>query len=166
MSDSKQVKQAVANNNTIGKGPKAPHNEMAVELVLEQRWLEDGVWSKATPTLNSVLGADDINALPMDELKPADVEIVRLLQPSLDDQLDRVGSSLTGESIMAELHVDRLAGRIKPFVEGEPIGAYKLRPEPKPAPELRTPERIASDKRQEMLALRAKNDRAMARLLA
>jgi hypothetical protein len=145
---------------------KLPRTIPARTLVLEQRWLESGDWATKTPTLNEQLSAEEMNrpsGLP--ELKPADHEVVMLLQPSLESQLNRSGSSLTGQSIMEEIHVARLAGKLRPYSGREDIGAYKKREPNRPAPMLLSPERIAQDRRKEMLELRAANDRALARLL-
>jgi hypothetical protein len=52
----------------------------------------------------------------------ADLDIEHFLHPMVDGQITRPGSSLTGLSIREELADEYLTGKVRPFVEGEPIG--------------------------------------------
>lgn len=173
MSTSKRVKQIVAENNTRGQQPKSKPalTDLSVELMLEQRWLEAGVWGTPKPTVQAIEAAQELDALanghdPLAELGTADIAIIRFLSPTLDQQINEIGGSLTGMSIMEELRDDYWYWRVPPHREGTPIGAYELRPCPAAAPMLLSPEQLVTRKRKEMLDLRAQNDRALARLLS
>lgn len=82
------------------------------------------------------------------------------MSPDVTMQLNQVGSSLTGMSIMEEITEDRLHGKLRPFIEGEPIGCIQHWPRDS-APMLKTEVDLYNDRQKVMLELRAKNDAAM-----
>lgn len=84
-------------------------------------------------------------------------------QPDAALQMTQMGSSLTGYSVMEEITEDRLNGKLRPFIEGEPIGMIQKH-DPKPAPMLKSKARIKEDERTEMLAMRKRNDTALDKL--
>jgi len=85
------------------------------------------------------------------------------LAPTVEEQMNTPGSSLTGRSIIEELTEDRMNGKVAPFVSG-PIGAYVRTPKKKPLTDRQVQQIHNKWREQEraiMLALRAKNDAAM-----
>ena len=83
--------------------------------------------------------------------------------PEAWQQLGSMGSSLTGYSVIEEIREDRMLGKLRPFVEGEPIGAIHYH-ECKPAPPLRTPEQIKEEEREALRERQKRNDRTLAKL--
>lgn len=141
--------------------------EEAKRLRLETARIEQGDFGvkKAVPVPPERQEPDDD---PVDEgeelLSQADIDEHNFLNPTIDDQVSRGGSSLTGMSIMEEIQEDRLNGTLQPFVEGEPIGVLKTWTRG-PARMLKT-ERELYDERQKCLnELRAKNDAAIDAIL-
>jgi len=61
--------------------------------------------------------------------------------------------------ILQEMFEEKMAGKVRPFVEGEPVGAYTPLPERKPAVATRS----IGDLRQEALKLRRRKNQATLR---
>jgi hypothetical protein len=131
----------------------------ARRLFKEAREREIRDFAIATPKKPTVGEQERLMGRPEDDAK--DIEFALVMHPELEAQLTRPGSSLTGNSILREVHEDRLLGKIAPFTPG-PIGAYSRRP----APVLYTLSNWPELARKEMLELRAKNDAALAALEA
>jgi hypothetical protein len=143
---------------------RTPAQEEAKRIRITHAVVEQGNFGQKTPaatTFDDVESDDD--AGPMPDLAPADVEVVHFLCPSIDEQLDKPGSSLTGRSIMEEITEMYLNKTLRPFVEGEPIGCIpstKKKREKQPT-EARA-RMITGQRRQDaMLRLRVKNDRML-----
>ena len=165
MSTSKDVQKGIDNVHTA-EGPHQPHTKAALELNAEQRWLERGIWARKTARVADLNGIDADTEVEQIELAPADVELLHFTMPTLDAQLNKPGSSLTGMSIMEEIQSDRMHGKLRPYTKVEPIGAYERREPNSPARPVNTdPNNQAELNRKEMLVLRAANDRAMERVL-
>lgn len=79
-------------------------------------------------------------------------------------QLNQIGTSLTGLSIMEEIQNDRNAGRVRPFVEGEPIGRIQQHVR-KPAPMLMTRNEVMDERQKELRARQRRNDATLAKML-
>jgi hypothetical protein len=99
-----------------------------------------------------------------DELSPHDLMTEMTLAPSVTDQLNKTGSSLTGFTIMEEINEARLRGTLETFVEGTPIGACHNGPRPCPAPALKSHNEIMDDRQRELRQRQARNDRTLDRL--
>lgn len=103
-----------------------------------------------------------------DQFMSSELDIVEMrdggLTPMVNEQLNQIGSSLTGLSIMEEIQMDRLAGKLRPFVEGEPIGACHNGPKRGPAPSLTTHNKIMDERQKELRERQKTNDRTLARL--
>jgi hypothetical protein len=129
-------------------------NRLAKKLLMEQRGRELGHFGKPTPKREPL----ESEGAPRE--CPIDTDIDRFLCPSVDDQLGRPGSSLTGFSIMEEVS----SCWPRTSMKGEPIGAYKKRDVPKPATLKVAREYYCKRgrwKQEELMALRHKNDLAM-----
>jgi hypothetical protein len=100
---------------------------------------------------------------PEAQLGPSDIAENDFLDPHIDDQLNRAGSSQNGVPIMEEIAEMERNGTLRPFIEGEPIGR-RQKFNRKPAPTLYTRNEIMEQERDAMLELRAKNDRNLAQL--
>lgn len=85
------------------------------------------------------------------------------LHPEVQEQLNSVGSSRTGYSIMEEIHSDRQAGKLRPFVEGEPIGTIKYH-ERKAAKPLMSAAQIKEEERAALRERQRRNDAKLAKL--
>jgi len=83
--------------------------------------------------------------------------------PDVLSQLNQIGSSLTGLTIMEEIQIDRVTGKLRPFVEGEPIGVIQYHKRG-PAPALKTRNDIMDDRQQELRTRQRRNDATLARL--
>lgn len=144
------------------KKPKTPAEREALKLRIEQaqRERQDFLAPKRRTSVIDTM---------QDKLKPSDVETLKFLTPSMDamvgDPENRFnskglpGSSLTGRSIMEEIAEMELDGTVRPFVEGEPIGACNNGQTTGPAPALKTRNEVMEDRRKAMLSLRRRNDR-------
>jgi hypothetical protein len=130
--------------------------EEAQRLRAESARLERGDFAIKTP---AYLYEDDVSAELISE---ADIDADTFLCPVVDAQLSRGGSSLTGYSIMEEIEEDMLNGKLRPFVEGEPIGVIKnwLR---EPAPMLKNEAELYNERQKELNELRAKNNASLRR---
>jgi len=125
-------------------------------LMMEQRARER--LDFVNPTPKCVPEIENEDGIAIREISDDDIDIASFLCPSVDDQLGRMGSSLTGLSIMREItSVPRRA-----FVEGEPIGAYVKRNPWKPPTDVRP---IGHYRQEAMLHLRHKNDLTMKLIL-
>jgi len=139
--------------------------KVAHRLRVEKKQREAGDFGIPKTRTDTFDYSDDENDFTtIDEDMTADVASEAFLCPSVDDQLSRPGSSLTGFSIMEELVQDRLAGKVKPFREGEAIGRIQNHKRG-PAPMLRTPAELYAERQRELNALREKNDATIARIL-
>lgn len=93
----------------------------------------------------------------------ADIEQGEFLAPQLDDQLSKMGSSLTGMSIMEEIQMDRIVGKLRPFLPG-PLGACHNAPRACAAPSLKTHNEIMDDRQRELRSRQQTNDRILDQL--
>lgn len=84
--------------------------------------------------------------------------------PSVLMQMNQIGSSLTGRTIMEEIQSDRMNGKLRPFVEGEPIGKIQKHKRG-PAKPLKTRNEIMDDRRNELRERQQQNDATLDRLL-
>jgi hypothetical protein len=151
---------------TMKKHTRTPAQEEALQLRVETARYEKQDYATKTPTVHNMHGGAEGETLqfPDAQLGAADLAEQEFLCPSVDDQLSRPGSSLTGLSIMEEIVEANHMKRMKPFIEGQPIGKIQ-KWTTGPAPALKTNNEIMEDRRKETLRLRAKNDRALDRLL-
>lgn len=81
--------------------------------------------------------------------------LMRFFEPSFEETLDEV---------CLEVAEMRYSGKLRPFIEGEPIGAYKRIPRPKPPTAAQVRDyhnRSREFARKEMLELRAENNRRL-----
>ena len=126
------------------------------KLMMEQRAREKHDFVRATPRHRPE--DEDEEGNPTRVISDDDIDVSFFLCPSVEDQLNRPGSSLNGISIMHEI----TTSPYRAFVEGEPIGAYVKR-KPWRAPKDVRP--IGHYRQEAMLHLRHKNDLAMALIL-
>jgi len=78
-------------------------------------------------------------------------------------QLNQIGSSLTGLTIMEEIQIDRMTGKLRPFVEGEPIGVIQYHRRG-PASAHKTRNDIMDDRQKELRERQRRNDATLARM--
>jgi hypothetical protein len=103
---------------------------------------------------NYMTGAEmmDLNAVPIQSMHP---EVLM--------QLNDIGSSLTGLTIMEEIQIDRMMGKLRPFVEGEPIGVIQHHKR-RAAPAHKTRNDIMDDRQKELRERQRRNDATLARM--
>lgn len=82
--------------------------------------------------------------------------------PATFQALNSAGCSLNGLSIIEEIKMEREQGKVRPFVEGEPIGYIQL---PRAPARQRTHDEEMEYRRASTLALRAENNRRMQEVL-
>lgn len=82
------------------------------------------------------------------------------LNPTVLSQMGTMGSSLTGQTIMEEIADARWTGKLRPFVEGEPIGLIKTHVR-KPAPMLKTRNQIMDERQKVLRERQQRNDRTL-----
>lgn len=101
--------------------------KLRIKLLAEAREQERNSQSHKTPASHSSWGdREEDDGLSTPELSQHDLDSERFLHPSIDEQLNSPGSSLTGLSIREELADEYLMGKVAPFVEGTPIGTIPL----------------------------------------
>ncbi len=93
-----------------------------IRLLAEARNQERHSRSGKTAVHQLETGAQEDESVTLDTPSAGDIEIEHFLHPPVDQQLTTPGSSLTGYSIMEELFEALTFNRLRPFVEGEPIG--------------------------------------------
>ena len=134
---------------------RAPVSPLAVELRVETAQREQGDFGLPKPkTPTFTPGLDVTHDEMVNQFLAADAEM----------QLRYPCGSLTGFGIMEEIEQERLAGKLKPFVEGEPIGCIKNWPRD-PAPALKSEKDLYDERQKCMLELRRKNDETMDSIL-
>ena len=92
----------------------------------------------------------------------ADVTIPRDEFREDDGVTLKLGAAL--DNIRIELADDYLYGRVRPFVEGEPIGAIRNQKRG-PAPMLKSEKELYEERQKVLLELRQKNDDAITRVI-
>jgi len=167
----KVVEQALKGVPMQKKPTRSAAQEEAKRLRIEQATRERADFAVKTPRRKSLdnMQSDSVDNDNVqggkfeEELPPIDQALVEFQAPMIDAQLYRMGSSLTGISIMDEIHNDRLAGKLRPFVEGEPIGLIQHHKR-EPAPALVTQNEIMDGRRAQLRRRQKKNDRTLARI--
>lgn len=132
--------------------------KLSRRLLAEARERERAAFAIKKPKRRSFGGADENGEdVPPREDDHESIDLLAFLQPTVEMQMTSPGSSLTGYGVMEELYHHRQ----RPFVEGEPIGAYAAR-KPHRVTELHP---TGHYRQRDMLLLRHKNDLMIARIL-
>jgi len=182
MSESKKLVEHLETMFGDGKGPVvnsfrgsktrerrlSTRELLAWQMRLEQRRMERLDFAVKTPKhqpfdATGEGGEEEEESSLVGDPGPTDIAMQNLLCPSIDDQLSRSGSSLTGFSIMEEIHEAKMLGTLQPHVEGTMIGAIQSYSRC-PVDQLASCNEIMEGRRKEMLGLRARNDRALEQL--
>lgn len=124
----KLIEERLKQGESVKRRDMTAAEQEAVKLRKDAKWKERNDWVAKKITDDQLEKWHPDLDDKMAELPSVnDLSVEHFLMPMVDQQLNTPGSSLTGYSIMEEIHEDRVMGKLHPFVEGEPIGACNNR---------------------------------------